>query len=476
MSDNLVTHTYKPHKKQIEAHRAFLIDGYDRGVLFWGRQVGKSLWSLQQLLMGAAIRQGAYHIVYSTHSHAEQVIWDQYLHSIPKQLIADTNKKELKLTLHYMKMPLFVPGSGWQAIKHDSNQPPSTIRLLGSDYADSDRGLKSNGIIFDEYQDQDPNNWDSVYKYFFTTTKGWACFMGTAKGYNHWYDLIEYTQLAWNKAEKESRKPRWYFLKATWRDNPAIDPGWVEAERKEAEEKGTLDIFMQEVELQFRTVQGSVYDTFDRETHVLAQNDKRIPEDGTLYITWDFGWVEGHPTAINFVEIDNQGKWFVTDEIHGIKIDLDDAISMIRTKLGSRRPVALIADSARPDLVELVRQKMTNAEGLGFPVFGAPKKQGSISAGIILMNQKIKPKIQLTGLPEPDFYITENCRKTIYQFENYRYREHKKDRPVSDLPVKKDDDHPDGLRYLALYLKYGLPNKDDKINIEQPKFNQYGLL
>lgn len=467
---------YKPHAKQLAAHKAFLVDGYKRGVLFWGRQVGKSLWSLKQLQYSALINQGAYHIVFGTHSHASQVIWDQYLHLIPPQLIAETNKTELKITLHYAKMPLYLPGKGWIPVKHDTTKPRSTIRLLGSDYADKDRGLKSHGIIFDEYQDQNPDNWDTVYKYFFTTTKGWSCFMGTAKGYNHWYELIEYVRAQKRKAEEEKKNARWFYLEATWRDNPAIDPDWIKAERREAEEKGTLDTFMQEVELQFRTAQGSVYDRFDRKTHVISPIDKRVPENGTLYVVWDFGWVEGHPTAINFVEIDNHGKWFVTDEIHGTKITIDEAIEAIKTKLGSRKPMALICDSARPDLIDMVRNKISNGDGVTFPVIGAPKKQGSIVSGIQLLREKIQPKIQLFGVPEPDFYITENCSKTIYQFETYRYREHKKDRPVSDLPVKKDDDHPDGLRYLALYLKYGITSGDDKLKIEEPKFNRYGLI
>lgn len=458
---------YKPHEKQALAHKAFLIDGYERGTLFWGRQVGKSLWSVKHLEMAAAYRQGPYHIVFGTHKHAKEVMWKQYLHTIPQEMIYKTNATELEITFQYMKMPIFIPGIGWQAIKHDTSKLRSTIRLLGSDYADDDRGLKSNGIIFDEYQDQDPNNWLSVYKYFLTTTRGWACFMGTAKGYNHWWELLEWA--------KQPEHKRWYYLEATWRDNPAVTAEWIAAERQEAEERGELDIFMQEVELQFRTVAGSVYKYFDRKTHVIPQNDKRIPDNGTLYVTWDFGWSEGHPTAINFVEIDNHGKWFITDEIHGTEIELDDCIEMIKMKLGTRKPVAIICDSARPDLIDLVRKRAGEIFGSPVSVIPAPKRQNSVPDGIQLMAAMIRPKIQLAGLPEPDLYVTENCKHTIYQLENYRYRENVPDKPTSDLPVKKDDDHPDGLRYLKLYLKYGLPEKRKSVT-KKPKFNSYGLM
>lgn len=461
------TFTYNPHKKQAQAHRAFLVDGYDRGTLFWGRQVGKSLWSVKHLEMAASYKQGAYHIVFGTHKHAKEVMWKQYLHTIPKQMIYSTNATELEITFNYIKMPIFIPGIGWQAVKHNTENLRSSIRLLGSDYADDDRGLKSNGMIFDEYQDQDPNNFATVYKYFFTTTKGWAAFMGTAKGYNHWWELLEYAKQAKNK--------RWFYLEATWRDNPAVDPEWIENERREAEEKGELDIFLQEVELQFRTVAGSVYKWFDRKTHVISQLDKRIPENGTTYVTWDFGWAEGHPTAINIVDIDNTGKWFVTDEVHGYEIDIDECLLQIKMKVGEKRITGIVCDSARPDLIDQVSKKAPEVFGYTVAIIPAYKPQGSVASGIQLVAAMIKPKIQLIGEPEPDIYFTENCKHTIYQFENYKYREIKENRLPSEDPVKKDDDHPDGLRYLRLYLKYGTTNKKSK-PLAKPVFNNYGLM
>lgn len=460
---------YKPHAKQAQAHKAFLVDGYKRATLFWGRQVGKSLWSVKHLEMAAMMKQGQYFIVFRTHKHAKDVMWRQYLHAIPKDMIESTNSTELIITFKYLKGAFFIPGIGWKAIVHDTSMPPSTIQLLGSDYAFDHTGRKADGMIFDEYQDQDPGNWETVYRHYFTTTKGWACFMGTARGFNHWYDRLEYSKEKYRQTLEEGARKTWFYLEATWRDNPVVDAEYMKDQREEAEETGQLDTYMQEVELQFRTAQGSVYPMFDRKIHVISPNDKRIPPDGTLYITWDFGWVEGHPTAVNFVIIDNSGKWFVIDEIHGTRIDLEDIIEMIRVKAGERRITGVIADSARPDLIETAKSKSKT-----LPIFGAPKKQGSIVAGIALLGTLLKPKVQLLGMPEPEVFVTSNCAKTIYQLENYRYREVKKDRPNSDLPIKMDDDHPDGLRYLALYLKYGLVKQAGSMP-PKPKFNAYGL-
>lgn len=459
---------YNPHAKQAMAHKAFLVDGYDRGTLFWGRQVGKSLWSVKHLEMAATYKQGPYHIVFNTHKHAKDVVWKQYLHMIPKDMIYDTNATDLEITFNYMKGAFNMPGIGWQAIKHNTEKARSTIQLLGSDYADDHRGKFSYGMIFDEYQDQDPNNFATVYKYFFTTTKGWAAFMGTAKGYNHWWELLEYA--------KQEKHKRWYYLEATWRDNPAVDPEWIAAERKEAEDKGELDIFLQEVELQFRTAAGSVYKWFDRKYNVITPTDARIPYDeGVRYWTWDFGWAEGHPTAINCVDIDGRGKWFVTNEVHGYEMDIDECLEQIKLKNGDKRITGIICDSARPDLIDQVMKKAPAVFGYTVAIIPAYKPQGSVASGIALVAPMIKPKIQLVGEPEPDMYFTENCKMTIYQFENYKYKEIKENRLPSEEPVKKDDDHPDGIRYLKLYLKFGTTNKKSK-PVPRPKFNQYGMM
>jgi hypothetical protein len=456
---------YQPHSVQQAAHKAFLVDGYDRGTLFWGRQVGKSLWSVKHLEMAAVLKQGQYFIVFDTHKHAKDVMWRQYLNALPKQIISDTNSSELIITLNYMKGPFYIPGIGWKAIKHNLDLAPSTIQLLGSDYADEHRGRKAEGIIFDEYQDQQPGTFEAVYEPFFSTTRGWAVFMGTPRGYNHWYDLLQYA--------KDPDNKRWFYSEATWRDNPAISKEFIEEARRDAEAQGMLDTHLQEYELQFRTLYGAVYPMFDRNIHVIPPNDSRIPQDGSLFITWDFGWAEGHPTAINFVTIDNTGKRWVTDEVHGTQIDFDDAIDMVVMRVAGRKVTAVIADSARPDLVELLRNKLSTR--IQCPVIAAPKRQKSVESGIQLLGTKLKPKLTLVTLPEPEYYFTSNCKMTIYQFENYRYREQKgKDMPVNELPLKVNDDHPDGIRYLELYLKYGLV-KDQKPIQSNLKLNQYGL-
>lgn len=458
---------YQPFEAQIRAHRAFLYDGYTRGMLYWSRRTGKTLWSIQHLMLAALIRQGQYHIVFKEYQQAETVAWNQYLHTIPPGFIADNgiNKQLLTLKFNYFGDPKtgptlvkMFPDQPPLEVMHDQSLPPSSIRLLGSDKAISHLGGESMGMIFDEYQDQDPVNYEQVYKFFFATTGGWACFMGTARDNDWWNEMLD-------RAE-ESKD--WYYQKATWRENPKIKPEWIEAERKEAEAKGQLGIFLQETELIPFTQQGAVYPMFNKKIHVIKQED--VPDEGTDYIYIDFGFTEGHPMAIGFVRITRDDVWYQWDEIHGIGIQLDDAIAEIKVKLGDRRLALIVGDSARPDLIDYIASK-------GLPIAPSPKKQNSIVSGIELVRVRLKPKIQIIGEPTPNFFISSNCKKTIYDFTHYRYREIKKDRHPQEIPEKKFDDSLDGLRYLALFFKYGQVKDDKPLKFTMDKeLNAYGLM
>jgi phage terminase large subunit len=445
---------YVAHKKQAAAHKAFMQDGFKRGVLLMGRQSGKTFFATQHAWISAVKDQGRYFIVFKTYKQAHEVVWRQYVPLIPKELIYKKNEQDLLIELHYIEnTPIKLPDGTTVIINHDKNKPRSTIQLLGSDQSDTHRGFKGNGIIFDEYADQNPNNWDAVYKHFFTTTDGWAIFMGTPRGYNHFYDMIEYAK----------DNDRWFFQQATWRDSPYVKREFIEEERAEAEKKGTLSTFLQEVELEFRAVQGAVYPTFDRKIHVVNPNE--IPlDDLTIYAGIDFGW---HTTACIFAGVDKDQNWYVFDEVYGKETTLVDLIPRIKDKLGDKRLILMVGDSASRDAIEMMQRS--------FPIVGVSKNGQSIPTGIALINEKLKPRLQLIGKPKPSLFIGSNCKNFIFEMEAYKFPQDKKDRNPSDVPVKENDHGPDAFRYLLLHLKHGVQRVD---NIPQTKikYNEFGLI
>lgn len=444
---------YVPHPKQVEAHNA--VEEYNRLVLFWGRQVGKTLWAVNHLWMQALRQQGQYFFVLKTYTQAEQVVWEQYRHMIPEALRAKEDASDLAITFPHVQGTLKMPDGTLETFDHDESIPPSMVRFLGSDKADSHRGLKAHGLVFDEYADQNPDNWDSVYQPMFSTTDGWAVFMGTPKGYNHWYETVMDAQ----------ENPEWFFSRATWRDNPAITPEFIAKVRADAERKGRLNTFLQEYELEFRSVEGSVYPDFKRDVHC-AIKPEDIPEQGAIYAAVDFGWE--NPTAVLFVKIDFDNNWYVFDEIYAQHTTINDLAPMIRQKIGDERLVLMVGDSAQAEHIASLQEK-------GFPIIPASKTADSIIRGISLISEKLKPRVQLLGDPKPKLYITKNCRHLIEEMEQYKYPEDKGKRNPTELPLKKNDHGPDALRYLALHMKYGQVERDTPLKPKM-QFNEYGLL
>lgn len=479
---------YSPFGIQRDAHRAFLVDGYKRGMLYWSRRTGKTAWSVQQLMMSCMLNQGPHHIVFKEYQQAETVAWNQYIPLIPQGLIKETNKSTLTVTFNYFEGKVKLPicqGScktidgelihfddcDCIVLKPDLEKPPATIRLLGSDKADSHRGGESYGMIFDEYQDQDHYGWDFVYRQFLYTTDGWACFMGTAKSDDEWNSMLESAEDSHRESVARGKRipGDWYYSKATWRENPLIKPEVIEADRMQAEREGKMGAFLQETELIPFAQQGAVYPLYSKKLHHVDAKD--IPQEGTNYIALDFGFAEGHPMAACFIRITRDDVWYQWDEIHGTGIHIDDLIADIRRKMGDKLLTGIVADSARPDLIEYMQAK-------GLPVIPAPKKQNSIVTGIQLFSRRLKPKIQIIGDPKPNYYLdTKACPGTHYDFTHYRYKEIKKNRHPDEVPEKKFDDTMDAIRYLELFFKYGLQKNDKMPSASLTKeLNSYGLL
>lgn len=415
---------------------------------------GKTYFATQHSWLSAVLEQGRYFVVFKTYKQAHEVVWRQYVPLIPKELIYKKNEQDLLIELNYVNGPVTLPDGTTFQINHDTTKPRSTIQLLGSDQSDSHRGFKANGIIFDEYADQDPNNWDAVYKHFFTTTNGWAIFMGTPRGYNHFYDLIQYAK----------DNDRWFYQEATWRDSPYVSKEFIQEEREEAEKQGKLSTFLQEVELEFRAVQGAVYPQFNRKVHLVTPSE--VPEDLTIYAGIDFGY---HTTACVFVGIDKDQNWWVFDEVYGREEILKDILPRIKDKIGDKRLVLMVGDSQAKDAIETMARD--------YPIVPVVKRGDSIIHGIDLIRTKLKPRVQLIGPPKPTMFISTVCKNLIKEIEAYKYPEDKPDRNPSELPMKEDDHGPDALRYLALHLKYGVTK--DK-GIPKPSMlkevNEFGLL
>src|ERR1700676_1368727 len=166
--------TFQPRTYQIPIIRA-LNSGTKRAVWVVHRRGGKDVtafnWCILQLILNPGWT--AFHIL-PTYSQAKKVIWDsstndgqRILDYIPAELIESKNGQEMKIRL--------INGSLYQ--------------LIGSDNIDSLVGSNPKIIIFSEYAIQSPAAWDYL-RPILVVNKGYALFISTPRGKNHFYDLL----------------------------------------------------------------------------------------------------------------------------------------------------------------------------------------------------------------------------------------------------------------------------------------------
>lgn len=402
---------YTPHQKQLEVHN----DTHRFKVLNWGRRTGKSTLAANLTLMAATQVIGRYWIVAPTYKQAKNIYWLDIIHNqIPRELVKKKNEQELIITL--------INGS--------------VIELKGADNEDSLRGAGIKGLILDEYAFMKPNVWELILRPMLADSKGWAVFISTPNGFNHFYKLADNAQSTLPEYKD------WWYSHATTFDNPHIDDEEVAQIQAEVSE----DQFAQEYQAEFRKMAGLVYKDFDKSIHVIAPKDLPDMDSYTHAFTVDFGFT--NPTAILFVGMDYDQNWYVYDEVYKPGMTTDQTAEVIKTKMGGRMFTYKIGDSAQAQEIANLAMKGINIEPIS-------KAKDSISSGIRLINDMLKVQ---EGTGKPKLFVSENCKNLIYEFETYHYPEDKMDKNSPEDPVKENDHALDALRYLRLKLYYGNPN------------------
>ena len=143
-------------------------------VLVWHRRARKTYTSIIETIRQAMLRPGVYWHIFPTYGEAKDAVWrdpNMLFSIIPKSIIEKTNESELVVTL-----------------KTDKGK--SIFQLKGADDPDALRGPNPYGIIFDEFEKMKPEAWD-VTEPILRANGGWAWFIGTPMGKNHFHKFYE---------------------------------------------------------------------------------------------------------------------------------------------------------------------------------------------------------------------------------------------------------------------------------------------
>ena len=133
------------------------------------RRCGKTVGCINDTIAKALYnrkKNPRYGYIAPTYRQAKEIAW-QYLKDDARPVVKKIREAELSIEL--------INGA--------------KVSLFGADNPDSLRGLYFDGVILDEFGDMRPSLWGEVILPTLVDRKGWAVFIGTPKGKNHFYDI-----------------------------------------------------------------------------------------------------------------------------------------------------------------------------------------------------------------------------------------------------------------------------------------------
>lgn len=289
----------------------------------------------------------------------------------------------------------------------------SRIDIKGADNPDSLRGVGLSGVVLDEYADIKPHVYDEIIAPALIDKKGFAIFIGTPKGFNHFYDL-------YNGADALDG---WASFSFTSYDNPHLDKEELEKEKQRI----TEDRFAQEYLADFRKQEGLVYKEFDRQRHTYDTEVENVKEK---LVGVDFGYT--NPAAVLTILVDSDGTYYVDYEWY----KTGQTEEQIAEYVASIDANACYPDPENPSAIKVLKDKRVNVREV-------VKGKDSVSSGI----QKVRELFK-----QGKIRVHKRCLNLLFELENYAY-EPKQDKNQPEVPIKLNDHALDSLRYIITMNK-----------------------
>lgn len=402
MSSKFIRIPYSPQPHQLQWHNnptRFL-------VAVCGRQIGKTTAAVNELVKRAITHKGTRNwYVTNDYGQAKRNVWDEIKRYIVPEMGAKFNASDL--TIHF-------PNG-------------SKIELIGVENAESLRGAVVHFMVLDEFADFPPHVWPKVLRPMFSTTEGDAWFLGTPKGYNHFYELYEMQREDYTRYSVPSCVIEDGRVISTTSKYASV------SEIQSAKDTTSDDSFAQEYLGAFTRRTGTIWSKFRRDIHPVPRRafQPSLTHVGSI----DFGFATGHPTSFSVHEWNNQGEVYTGDNFIQEGLGIDEIDELMRSKTAGLTINAVYYDVARPDLAEGLRKK-------GWRMIPASK---DVELGIAKVDEfmAINP---LTG--KPRWTIADHLAESIRQIEGYVWQEiRNEDNTYKNVPVKRNDDFCDELRY-----------------------------
>lgn len=403
---------YVPRKHQAQLH-----NNLKRfNVLVCHRRFGKTTFSINEMIdqgLRCTNKNPQYAYLAPTYGQAKRVAWD-FLKDFTKNLPnVKSNEADLKVEI-------------------DRPWVDDKVRfmLLGAENPGSLRGIYLDGVILDEYAEMDPTVWNQVIRPALSDRIGWAIFIGTPKGQNHFKDILE----AAKKHDKD-----WFHCIFKASETKIVPITELEAAKQTMSEEE----YNQEYECSFTAALVGAY--YGKEIEYLEKMGriKEIPHDPHLLVDtfWDLGI--GDSTAI----------WFA--QVLGQEIRVIDYVE------DSGQPLSYYAKI----LKEGHREKYNygthclphDAAARSLET-GRSRQESLLQLGIrtqILSRQKLEDGINAARMILPKcWFDLVKCERGLNALRNYQRNWDAKNKIFNNKPRHDWASHgADAFRYLALGLK-----------------------
>lgn len=231
------------------------------------------------------------------------------------------------------------------------------IRLLGMDNPDAARGLKLRYAVLDEYADMPPRVWPEIIRPALADVRGGALFIGTPKGRNHFYELIESAIEDSRLKEELGEESAWAVFNFSSHDNTLIEPDELKEMAKEYT-NGSEDLYEQEIAAKFIASSGQLFK--DTDFKII---DKMPESTMDHFLAVDLAGFAADPdrkrevrklddTAIAVVAVDVHGNWFVRKIEYGKWDTRETAYRIVKNAHDFSIPIIGIEKGALMNAVE----------------------------------------------------------------------------------------------------------------------------
>lgn len=304
------------------------------------------------------------------------------------------------------------------------------IRLYGADNYERLRGIYLDGIILDEFGDMPQAAWSEVIRPSLSDRQGWAVFIGTPKGRNHFWEIFD----------QGSKDPtNWYTVTLKASETKLI----AQSELDDAKAVMTPEQYDQEFECSFQAALIGAYYGKEMVAIEVKKQLTEVPYDPALpvYTAWDLGVDDS--TAIWFAQ-QHASQVRLIDYYENSGCGLDHYAKVLKDKDYLYADHFLPHDARVRELGAInARSRLETLESYG------------IDATVVDM-QSIEDGINAVRLMLPRcWFDAKKCAKGIEALRQYQREYDEKLKTFKNRPRHDWATHAaDAMRYLAL----GLPD------------------